>query len=926
VPDALATALLQAVVGAARSRLASALAEPAGRLDALRDGLAREPTAAEQAQALPLLDAVAGGLPGVGDAQALARSLNAIAAVADELAGGAAGPTPSADGAAFLGRFLAARFGAPLTSGALHALGGDATPEFSVDTAGVTMKVVAAERHPFPLGAELGSPQTLTATLAWAEGALGLRFTANGCTLGLAGEALQLLGATPDLRFDLDLAAGDGGLAVEGRGPHANVQAYPSASPVRASTIDLGVGAAGDRLRLEARATLVGSLVGVGDAVVQGIGAAVELDPLEGGVPAAVTPLAPTGLGIELRLGPAHGGGYLAQSGSEFSGALDLWLGFVEVSAVGILDTDHGLSLIAVMGVRFPVPIEIFLGLTLNAVGGILGIRHGVDDSALQAGIGNGALDRILLPDNPVAQAPAIISTLRAVFPPQDGAFLVGPAVEVGWGRPVSFLSLDLAILLLIPDPAIRLLGRGRVTLPAPELPIVDLRAAIYGDLSAERISLRGSLAGSRLAGFPLAGDMALLVQRGDDAELAVTAGGFHPQYRPPRGLEGLQRLSLDLGPPAGLRMRSESYFALTSNSVQLGAQVQIAAVAGPVEAEGHLGFDALIRWEPRFLFVLDVGVGVSIRFEDATIAGIDVALHLEGPGPWRAHGTGSFTFLLIHHDFDVGPFEWGDEDNPPEPVEHPSWRVAAQLADAASWRSHTLDGAESLVRLADTASADTILVHPLAAFELRETVAPLDTRLDRFGAAAIAPGEQVLSLVDPKLGPIPDPACSVVTERFSAGEFMNLTDEQRLSQPGFEELPAGLRLASAAPTFGPVAPTEVRYRTIVRNADCGAPGDDPDSWDRAAPSRFVAGIVARTGAAGRSSLRSAVPVVDPAPLRLADAAHVEIRSADDLTKLFGDPGETLTVSVARTLLDRGALATARAPQLVALGASEATS
>ena len=48
-----------------------------------------------------------------------------------------------------------------------------------------------------------------------------------------------------------------------------------------------------------------------------------------------------------------------------------------------------------------------------------------------------------MFPHDVIANAPRIISDLRAIFPPQEGTFLIGPMAKLGWGTP-TLVSLSL--------------------------------------------------------------------------------------------------------------------------------------------------------------------------------------------------------------------------------------------------------------------------------------------------------------------------------------------------------------------------------------------------------------------------------------------------------------------------------------------------
>ncbi len=144
-----------------------------------------------------------------------------------------------------------------------------------------------------------------------------------------------------------------------------------------------------------------------------------------------------------------------------------------------------------------------------------------------------------------------------------------------------------------------------------------------------------------------------------------------------------MERLQIDLSPPAILELRAEAYFAVTTNSLQLGARVEMGADLGVASISGHFGFDALVVFSPHFMFMIDLGIGLTVRALGVTLCGVNIQLHLEGPGPWRAEGSAEVEILWWTVDIDVGPFTWGDEDNPPPAPVRPA-------ATGASTRSTT--------------------------------------------------------------------------------------------------------------------------------------------------------------------------------------------------------------------------------------------
>lgn len=640
----------------------------------------------------------------------------------------------------------------------------------------------------------------------------------------------------------------------------------------RPDTIDIG-------------ATIAADLGGVVRATVDGAGVHLRIhsdtDP-----PLSVEAKLPSGIGLSIDTGLVRGGGYLGVRDGGYGGALQLRLGPVEVKAVGLLTLDPDFALVVVMSVGFLPPIDLSFGFTLNAVGGVVGIEHGLDTDVLRAQLTNGALDHIMFPADPVAAAPAILRTLAQVFPPRPGSIVIGPMVEVGWGRPVSFLSAQLGVILSLPEPKIVIIGRVRIALPAPQLPIVDLRATVYGEITPDHLLILVSLAGSRIAGFTVGGDIGLLLRWGGSAEFAISAGGFHPRYEPPRELAGMKRLSLDLSPPAILTLRAEAYFALTSNSVQLGSRVELGADLGVASISGYFAFDALIVFAPRFMFMIDLGIGLTVRALGATLCGVSVQLHVEGPGPWRAEGHAEVEILFWTVEVDVGPFTWGEDDNPlPAPADPRQLVHAALHRNPGAWQALAPPDADRVVTVVPATPSDTdVTVHPMGLFDVRQHAVPLETVIVRVGPNPVPEGQRRVHLGVPLVNGLPAGELSAVTDLFSAGNFLDLTDDEKLSRPGFEPMPAGARIRPPGEQaqVDTAREVELRYETFV----C----DDEDMLrihSVAVLDTFFASSRATTllaGAAGSSELRASTRYATAAdPIVLADPAEVMVLSTRTL-------------------------------------------
>ncbi|MEP7113203.1 MAG: DUF6603 domain-containing protein, partial [Ilumatobacteraceae bacterium] len=434
---------------------------------------------------------------------------------------------------------LAEQLGLPATVPNLEIV--DGALQYMIEAPGKTLSsVVAFDKAVLTARLHIdGKPPSLAVNLA-----------INGIELGIGGGIVSSIlgGASGTVSSNIVVGVdSDRGLTLSGGvSPRIVLPAQLKTGVIDLREIALELASVPDTFDLSG--TFTADLGGVIKATVEGAGVHIHVDPAQaaaGNNPLSIVLKPPTGIGLAMDAGLVRGGGYLAERPGGFGGALQMRLGPVDVKAVGLLTLEPKFALVVVMSVQFTPPIDLSFGFTLNAVGGVVGVEHRLDTDALRAKISDGALDHIMFPADPVAAAPAILDTLTAVFPVEQGSMVIGPMVEVGWGRPVSFLTAQLGVILSLPDPKVVIIGRVRIAVPAPELPIVDLRATVYGEITPDHLLILVSLRGSRIAGFTVGGDIGLLIRWSGDAEFAVSAGGFHPRYQPPPELAGMERLHM---------------------------------------------------------------------------------------------------------------------------------------------------------------------------------------------------------------------------------------------------------------------------------------------------------------------------------------------------------------------------------------------
>lgn len=531
----------------------------------------------------------------------------------------------------------------------------------------------------------------------------------------------------------------------------------------------------------------------------------------------------PDGAGLSVDAAAVVGGGYLFFEPDEerYAGTLQLSFGPIAVDAVGLLTTRlpdgrPGFSLLLIVTGEFP-PLQLGYGFTLNAVGGLVGINRTTAVDALQAGIRTGTLGSVLFPRDVVRNAPQIISDLRRVFPPAGGRHVFGPMARLGWGTP-TVLTAELGVLLELPAPVrLVILGRLSTLLPHEDAPLVRLQMDALGvlDFDERTAAVDASLFDSRVVTYPVTGDMAMRTGWGARPGFALSVGGFYPGFAPPPGFPDLRRVSISLATGNNPRLRCAAYLAVTANSFQIGAGIDLYAGAGGFSVEGYLGFDAFLQFDP-FRFSTDVRAGVALKKGRKTLAGVSLALALSGPSPWHARGkaTLKLLFLKVSVKFDK---KFGPSDQPaPLPPASVTAELRRAVADERNWSAQVPPEGHSFVTLREIDADGRVLVHPLADLTVRQRIVPLEVDIEKYGNSRPADGTR-FSIASIRVGGGDPVDGEPVREQFAPGQFFDLSDHEKLSGEAFQPLPAGERVGSDDVAFGGQTATQAQsYETSV--------------------------------------------------------------------------------------------------------------
>ena len=195
----------------------------------------------------------------------------------------------------------------------------------------------------------------------------------------------------------------------------------------------------------------------------------------------------------------------------------------------------------------------------------------------------------------------AILAQLDALFPTAPGRFLFGPMALIGWGTP-TMLTASIAVM----SGAARA-GAASCCWRASRCGLPTRRRRRWCASTWTRWACstwaRTSCRSTPCCSIPswstytLSGAWRCARTGRTQREFVLAIGGLHPQFTPPPGLPGAAARS-----PSTCRrgivtkLRLAAYLALTSNTMQFGAKLDVFIGVSGFGLSGHLGFDALLQ------------------------------------------------------------------------------------------------------------------------------------------------------------------------------------------------------------------------------------------------------------------------------------------------------------------------------------------
>jgi hypothetical protein len=713
-----------------------------------------------------------------------------------------------------------------------------------------------------------------------------------GDTDGFLATLLPGDGLSVDLALTVGLSSRQGVYFGGSSGLEIELPAHVELGPIEIEAATIAVRPANGVIPVTLGATIKGEL-GPVQAVVENIGLRLDLTfppNRDGNLGVANLGLGfkpPNGVGLSIDAGVVKGGGYLFldPDAGEYAGAIELTVAdFLSLKAIGLITTkmpdgSSGFSLIVIISAEFGAGIQLGYGFTLIGVGGLLGLNRTMRLDALMQGVRTGAIAGIMFPHDVVANAPRIISDLRAIFPPQQGTFLIGPMAKLGWMTP-TLVSLSLGVIIEIPG-NVAIVGVLAVALPDPDDPVLVVQANFAGALEFDRkrAYFFAALFDSRILTMTLDGEMGALVAVGDDANLLVSVGGFHPSFTPPPlPFPSPKRITISILDEDAARIRADTYFAVTTNTVQLGAGAELYFGFSSCSVQGHFALDALLQFSPVHL-VVQVSASVSLKAFGVGVFSVGLDLTLEGPTPWHVHGKASVSLLFFSISATIDK-TWGIEGGLIFPLLEVLALLQGELDKPESWTPQLPPQSSLLVTLRPPdPSAPDVVLHPLGSLRVAQKAVPLELGIARVGQQRPKDANRFsLDVAGGGLAKIAD-----ADQQFAAAQFLDLSDADKLSRAPFEPMPGGLDLAVQGQSYASAHAVArvVRYDEVIVDTNYRRfqrrfgrfPGV---LWDH-----FLAGNAASLGVLSSRGKGERVPFGDGVTVRAE--TYVVAQSADNV-------------------------------------------
>lgn len=519
----------------------------------------------------------------------------------------------------------------------------------------------------------------------------------------------------------------------------------------------------------------------------------------------------PSGMGVSIDAFAVKGTGIISydEEKQEFLGLLELAvLEKIEIKALALLtmkmpDGRKGFSFVGLISVFFTPGIPLGMGFSLTGLGGAVGLNRSIDKDRMQTGVRAGEIAAVFFVENIEDNLDTMLTQMGSYFPIKRDQFFFGILARISY---TGILHVDFGLLIQAPKPfQILIVGALFVALPTKEKALVKINVYFAGGIDFdEGMWFDASIVDSEIVKIQIYGDMAFRLNWGKNKGFLFSAGGFHPSYKPDAAFNVgvMKRLGMKLDYKI-VKLTFESYFAITSNTVQLGAQVDLKIGWDNVGIFGYFGFDCLFQFKP-FRFLFDVRMGVEARWRKWKLFSISLEFALAGPARWNAKGSAKFKILFFSVKVKFN-HSWGKESKDNEISYTATYELISQeYYKIENWKVIPSGIQDNQVRLmeqntggnaTDSEEKKEFIMQPFSGIMFEQPVVPLEESMQRFGEGVRPQDYSSVKISNVEIGTQAFNELSSTEYDFAPSLFFDLSDQEKLSSPSFKKMKNGMRV-----------------------------------------------------------------------------------------------------------------------------------
>ena len=513
----------------------------------------------------------------------------------------------------------------------------------------------------------------------------------------------------------------------------------------------------------------------------------------------------PTGVAISINLEAVKGTGIIKwdTKKGEFLGALELSIvsmlsaGALVIFSTKMPDGSKGFSFMGAISVFFTPGIQLSMGFSLTGIGGSLGVNRRIDMNKMTASVRDGSLESMLFVRDLAKNLDCVLANISSFYPVQKDQFFFGFLAQITW---VEILKIEFGLFIQAPSPVVIMIAGG---MHLNLVNLLKINVIFAGGIDFSKgLFFDAELVDSSIVGITLSGSMALRIYwAGDTRGFILSAGGFHPQFKPEAGFNvgDLKRLAMKLDYKI-LKISLESYFAVTSNTVQFGAALLLKIGWDSVGITGELAFNVLFQFKP-FYFIADISAKVAAKLGKITLLSISLSFELSGPGQWNAKGQAEFKILFIKCKVNFNK-SWttGGKKNEIEQrqivILLPQFTDNFLDIDNRNWKITSGDIVDGLVEIIKFDEKELVM-QPSDRISFSQDFLPLDREMVRYGEAI--PGDVMkIELKELSINDEKTTEWKQTTSHFAPTLINKLDDNNKLKAPSFEKMNAGFVLTAS--------------------------------------------------------------------------------------------------------------------------------